>query len=142
MKTLLILTSSLFLLNACSTPPSHASQESIQTQTKQMHEKHVNAKQAQQLLASSPQVKVIDVRTPKEFSEGHIENAMNIDFKSPTFSKQLSKVDKSTPYLIHCRSGNRSTQSLATFKELEFDTVYHLDGGIKAWDSAKLPTVQ
>ena len=42
-------------------------------------------------------VQLVDVRTPDEFQEEHIENAQNIDFTSPTFEDDILKLDKTKP---------------------------------------------
>jgi len=102
---------------------------------------HVNAQQAQQLLAQK-QVVVLDVRTPKEFAGGHIAGATNINFRSPDFAKAITGLDTNKAYLVHCAVGGRSTQSLPTFEKLEFKSVYHLDGGIQAWEKAGLPVTK
>jgi len=73
---------------------------------------------------------ILDIRTPKEFQSGNIENSVNIDFYSPQFKDELNKLDKNKTYLIYCRSGNRATQSLSIFEELNFIEVYNLEGGI------------
>jgi rhodanese-related sulfurtransferase len=85
---------------------------------------------------------VIDVRTQQEFNEGHIENAINIDFYSDNFEDQLNNLDKNENYLIYCRSGARSSKSLALMKDLEFNHVLDLSGGIVGWNSAGYKTVQ
>ena len=82
---------------------------------------------------------VLDIRTPEEFAEGHIEDALMIDFYDEDFSEQLDALDKSVPYLVYCRSGNRSAQSVSTFEGLGFAEIYELDGGIVAWAGAGLP---
>jgi rhodanese-related sulfurtransferase len=93
--------------------------------------------------ADSPdRVTVLDIRTPEEFAGGHLEGAKNIDFKSDGFAAALAKLDRDKPYLVHCQSGRRSTNSLKTFAELGFTRVYHLDGGIKAWQASKQPVVR
>ena len=46
---------------------------------------------------------------------------------------------KSKTYLVHCAVGGRSTKSLAQFQKLQFQSVAHLDGGIKAWQKAGQP---
>lgn len=104
--------------------------------------KHVNAKQAADLLKQSKGVVVLDIRTPDEFKAGHLEGAKNIDFRAADFEAQLGKLDKSKAYLLHCASGRRSTTSLKQFEKLGFQAVYHLDGGIKAWQQADLPVVK
>ena len=82
---------------------------------------------------------MLDVRTPDEYKGGHIAGAKNIDFTENSFEGEVARLDKSKPYLVHCASGHRSTNSLATFKKLGFQSVYHLDGGLKAWEAAGKP---
>ena len=100
--------------------------------------KHVDAQGAAGIIELEKPI-ILDVRTPEEFAEVSIEGAVNIDYNSKTFAQDVDKLDKSKLYLLHCRSGNRSGQSLALFKKLGFTTVYHLDGGIIAWEEAGLP---
>jgi len=99
---------------------------------------HVNPGQAGKLIADK-KVVVLDIRMPAEYAGGHIAGAKNLDFYGPDFEKQLGTMDRNQPVLVHCASGGRSTQSLAVFQKLGFKTVYHLDGGIKAWKNEGLP---
>jgi phage shock protein E len=99
---------------------------------------HVNAEQAQKLVADK-KVVVLDLRTPEEFEVGRIAGATNINFFATDFERQLATLDKSKTYLVHCASGNRSTQALPLFKKLQFRSLYHLDGGFKSWQKAGLP---
>lgn len=100
--------------------------------------KHVDAKQAKQLI-NEKKVTVLDLRTPAEFKSGRIAGATNIDFLAPDFEQRIKGLDKTKAYLVHCAAGGRSTHSLATFKRQQFQSIYHLDGGIKAWEKAGLP---
>ena len=65
-----------------------------------------------------------------------------IDFKAPDFESNLAELDRDQPYLIHCRSGGRSTSSLPVFEKLGFNHVIHLDGGFNAWQEAGNPVVK
>ncbi|MFC2033306.1 rhodanese-like domain-containing protein [Chloroflexota bacterium] len=85
---------------------------------------------------------IIDVRTPEEFNEGHIENAVNIDFNSETFKEDLDKLDKNKAYFIYCRSGNRSGRAIPVMKKLGFKEVYNLSAGIQEWIAEGLPVVK
>ena len=85
---------------------------------------------------------IIDVRTPEEFNEGHIENAVNIDFNSETFKEDLDKLDKNKTYFIYCRSGNRSGRAIPIMKGLGFKEVYNLSAGIQEWIAEGLPVVK
>lgn len=99
---------------------------------------HVDAKQAEKLVADK-KVTVLDIRTPGEFNAGRIAGAKNIDFQAPDFEQRIEGLDKSKSYLVHCASGGRSSHSLLLFKKHQFQSVFHLDGGIKAWQKAGLP---
>lgn len=99
---------------------------------------HVNPAEAQKLIADK-KVVVLDVRTPKEFAAGHIAGATNINFLSADFAKAIAGLDTNKAYLLHCAVGGRSTQALPILEKLQFRSVYHLDGGLKAWEKAGRP---
>jgi len=106
---------------------------------------HVDAAGAAKLLAEKDPAKrptVIDIRTTEEFDGGHLADARQIDYLSDDFEAKISKLDRARPYLVHCRSGGRSGRSLDVWKRLGFKKIYHLDGGILAWEKAKQPVVK
>ena len=82
---------------------------------------------------------IIDVRTPEEFAEGHIEGAINIDFQSENFRGQIGELNRNNKYLIYCRSGNRSRGALDVMVEIDFREVYHLSAGIMKWIDEEYP---
>ena len=92
-------------------------------------------------LADSPpaDLVVLDVRTPEEYAEGHLDGAVLVDFYEADFAAQLAALDPEVPYLVYCRSGNRSSQTLAIMDELGFESAVDVDGGIVAWAGAGLP---
>ena len=98
---------------------------------------NVTPESVQQLMKRG--VTVLDIRTPAEFGGGRIPGALNIDFQSADFEVSLRSLDSAKPYVVHCAAGGRSTRSLKLFRGLGFKTIYHLDGGFKAWESARLP---
>lgn len=102
----------------------------------------IDAKGAAEALASDAKPMVIDIRTPEEFAEGHIEGATMIDFKSPDFESKVSELDRNQTYLLHCRSGARSTASLPTFEKLGFKHILHLDGGFNEWAESGQPVTK
>ena len=85
---------------------------------------------------------ILDVRTPAEFSRGHIANAVNLDFQREDFAAELAKLDKNSTYLMHCASGGRSARVLEMMQEAGFNSVYELAGGINAWQNGGNPVVQ
>ncbi len=87
----------------------------------------------------NPDFIILDVRTPEEFAEEYIENAINIDFYSESFADELNTLDKNKPYLIYCQSGNRSGRALDIMEELNFREVHNMSGGIIQWKAEGLP---
>ncbi|MFZ4764445.1 MAG: rhodanese-like domain-containing protein [Roseimicrobium sp.] len=102
---------------------------------------HVDANGAQKLIESG-KVLVLDVRTQDEFAEGHIAGAKVVDFTESDFEQKAAALDRKQAYLVHCAAGGRSTNSLAVFRKLGFSSIYHLDGGFKAWQKAGKPVAK
>ena len=92
-----------------------------------------------QELMKQPNTMVLDVRTPTEFAQGHIAGAVLIDVNSPDFAKKIAELDKNKTYLVHCRSGIRSTTACNTMASLSFPHLYNMIGGITAWQGAGKP---
>ncbi|MEO8471601.1 MAG: thioredoxin domain-containing protein [Chryseolinea sp.] len=84
-------------------------------------------------ITSSPGVVLLDVRTPKEFGDGYIANAMNIDYNAPDFKEKLKTLDKNVPYYVYCLSGGRSNSAVKFMRSKGFKHAYELDGGILKW---------
>jgi len=83
-----------------------------------------------------PGTVIIDVRTPAEFAEGHLAGAVNIDVESPDFAARIAQLDPAGTYAVYCRSGNRSAAALSQMATVGFTNIYHLGGGIGAWQAA------
>ena len=77
---------------------------------------------------------VIDVRTPAELAEGQIDGHIMINVMDPSFPQKIAELDKTKPYYIYCRSGNRSGQVCNYMSGLGFEKLYNLSGGIMAWN--------
>jgi rhodanese-related sulfurtransferase len=103
---------------------------------------NLSAQQAAQLIRTTKDLVVLDVRTPAEFQSGHVTNAVNVDYKAPDFEQQLTRLDKTKPYLVHCAVGGRSTKTLPLLQKLGFKNIHHLDGGLQAWQQAGLPLIK
>lgn len=100
---------------------------------------YVSAAQAQALLTSHQDLIVLDVRTKGEFNRGHIEGAVRNNYFSTKFKKRLRALDKTKPYLVHCKSGHRSERVVKIMVKEGFTDITHLDGGYDAWK--KLPAI-
>ena len=106
--------------------------QKIHTQAPQ----NINPDQAEKVLTKQTNIIILDVRTPKEFSAGHLAGATNLDFYAPNFEEKLSALDKDKSYLVHCAAGGRSATVRDKMRGLNFKSIFHLDGGFKAWEKA------
>jgi rhodanese-related sulfurtransferase len=105
----------------------------------------VTPKEAYELIrknAGNRDFVIIDVRTPDEYDEGHVEGAINIDYYHPGFQSDVKKLDRNKTYLLYCRTGNRSGSAFRLFEELRFQDVYHMEGGTSRWKREGLPLVK
>jgi rhodanese-related sulfurtransferase/thioredoxin-related protein len=90
-------------------------------------------------MAADKQNVILDVRTPAEFSAGHIPGAMNLDYNAPDFQQKAAALDKSKTYLVHCAVGGRSVRACEKMSRLDFPNLYNLPDGFKAWAKAGQP---
>lgn len=88
-----------------------------------------NAKQ----MMKTGAVSILDVRTPMEISAGKLSNAKTINIASPSFRKEINKLDKDATYIVYCRSGNRSLRACNIMSQEGFKNLYNLEGGYNAW---------
>ena len=76
------------------------------------------------------------MRTEEEYSDGHIANSTNINYKSDSFKDAIGRLDKSKTYIVYCRSGRRSTAAVKIMEEMGFMDIYNMKGGIVGWQGA------
>ena len=92
----------------------------------------ITAEQAKEMIDSSTELIVLDVRTQEEYDETHIEGAILIpDYEIDTQAEELI-TDKNATLLVYCRSGRRSALASQTLYELGYTSVYDF-GGIIDW---------
>jgi len=88
----------------------------------------------------STEATLIDVRTPEEYAEGHIEGAININWYKRTFRNYILNIPQDKPILIYCRTGNRTSKTATALQSLGFKEIYNLEKGIKQWKIDNAPT--
>lgn len=95
--------------------------------------KVISAEEMRSLLEAD-EVQLVDVRTPEEYDLGHIDDAQNIDYFSPTFDEDIKNLDKTKPVILYCKSGGRSAKCAEKMVEAGFVKIYDLEGGISKWE--------
>jgi rhodanese-related sulfurtransferase len=126
MKKVIALIASVLLLAGCSSSASGVT--------------NMNVSEFSQKITETGVV-TLDVRTPGEFAEGHIEGARLIDFQSGNFENEIAALDKNASYAVYCRSGNRSGQAVKVMQDAGFTNVFNMNGGVIDWANAGLPLV-
>lgn len=90
----------------------------------------------------SENVQILDVRTKKEFDEGHLAEAKQIDIKNEDFMKTAKTVlDKSKTIAVYCRSGKRSANAAKQLSDAGYKVI-NMKGGILKWECEKKPIVK
>ena len=95
--------------------------------------KDIGASEAKELIILEKPPTVLDVRSNKEYTKGHIKGAINLDLYSKDFKAQLASLDKKQTYLLHCKSGGRSAKAETVMRELGFTSIYHMTCGYDGW---------
>ncbi len=90
-------------------------------------------------LNETKDVQLVDVRTPEEYSEGHLKGAVNYNLNANDFDNNLNKLDKSKPVMVYCLGGGRSAEAAEKMKEKGFAEVYNMKGGMMKWNAANKP---
>lgn len=96
------------------------------------------AKEFQQKMAEMPSAPLLDVRTPEEFSKGHLASAQNWNWSDGQFKQRSSELDPAQPVFVYCLSGGRSGAAASMLRSKGFTQVYELQGGIMKWNAANL----
>jgi rhodanese-related sulfurtransferase len=85
---------------------------------------------------------IIDVRTPAEFAEGHVEGAINLDLESGQFEAELPNLDPAQPYIVYCRSGRRSGVAVEIMKASGFAQITDYQTLENAANNTGLPIIE
>ncbi len=94
----------------------------------------ISPEEAKTAMAAEEELTLVDIRTPKEFVQGNIDGAENINFFDRDFEEQMLQFDKEETIYIYCRSGNRSAKAAKKLKEMGFKEIYDIEGGFLNWE--------
>jgi rhodanese-related sulfurtransferase len=90
---------------------------------------------------------LIDLREPNELTENgkipgavHAPRGMLEFYADPSSAYHRAEFDPGKRVILHCASGGRSALAAGMLKQLGYENVAHMDGGINAWKAAGKPT--
>ena len=104
-------------------------------------ESAVSAETVKQAIDQKEDVTIIDVRTPQEYAEGHIEGSTLMPLQE-LMQKVNSLPDKNKKIYLYCRSGARSGQAAQLLKQLGFTDAHNMQGGTLSWSQNGFPLVK
>jgi rhodanese-related sulfurtransferase len=138
---LIIILATLALSGGCASPQSPPATQPAATPVI----KTISAQEAPDFIVknqNNPNFMIIDVRTPGEFADGHIDKAINIDVQSADFESNVGKLSRDKTYLVYCRSGARSTEASTKMEQMGFKDLYNMSGGISQLIQEGYPVVK
>lgn len=99
----------------------------------------VTSNEVSTLLEKNKKWIVLDVRTPAEFKEGHIKNAINIDITADDSHQKIDKLNKKAKYIVHCRTNRRSGVAVEYMNKQGFKSIYQMSDGYTGWSTNNKP---
>ena len=99
----------------------------------------IDSKEAYGLIKADANIAILDVRTAKEFADGHVAGAVNIDVNQADFAQKIDQLDRSKTYIVYCRSGRRSSKAVGIMATKGFKNLYNVSDGFVGWNKNGLP---
>ncbi|MBC7615591.1 MAG: thioredoxin family protein [Pedobacter sp.] len=116
----------VIILHSCSNAQTKSTQTSL------------SAIEFAEQLKKDATIQLIDVRTPGEFKNGHLENAINASIDGSDFKNKILALDKSKPVFVYCLSGGRSNYAAKQLRTAGFEKVIDMPGGMMEWRANNL----
>ena len=99
----------------------------------------IDSKEAYRLIKADANIAILDVRTAKEFADGHVAGAVNIDVNQTYFAQKIDQLDRSKTYIVYCRLGIRSRKAVGIMSAKGFKNLYNVSDGFAGWSKNGLP---
>ena len=99
----------------------------------------IDSKEAYGLIKADSNIAILDVRTAKEFADGHVAGAVNIDVNQTDFAQKIDELDRSKTYIVYCRLGIRSRKAVGIMSAKGFKNLYNVSDGFAGWSKNGLP---
>ena len=99
----------------------------------------ITGKQLIEKLESGWKPAIVDVRSGREYTAGHVPDAIHLSFWNPLFSSDSLNVDKERPVVVYCEHGPRAYIAAYGLRNKGFKQVYYLTGHMSQWRKDGLP---
>ena len=109
---------------------SYETSQKIFKRNRNSNENNIDYESAKTILKNDKNAILVDVRSPQEYKEGHLEGSINIAlYDLEKESEKLIK-NKQNTIILYCQSGNRSNKALEILKEQGYKSLYQIEGGL------------
>lgn len=82
---------------------------------------------------------IVDVRTPKEYRNGHMKNAVNVSYFGTIFTDSIKTLDRKKTIYMYCQTQHRSPLASKKMRKLGFVKIVDLTGGFMKWENNQMP---
>lgn len=94
------------------------------------NEQDININELMYVISSNPNSILLDVRSPQEFKEGHLNGAINIPLYELETCCHCNLKEKDKIVIVYCQSGIRSKKAIKILNKNGFKNLYHLKDGL------------
>ena len=92
------------------------------------NEKNIDYENAKTILKNDKNAILVDVRSPQEYKEVHLDGSINIPLYD--LERNTEKINKQNTIILYCQSGNRSNKALEILEEQGCTSIYQIEGGL------------
>lgn len=104
------------------------------------HSSPLEPKEFKAALKKSPEALLIDLRSAKDFTAGHLQGAMNMDCDLLSYKWRVAELDTTLPVFLYCKDGQQSEKAAIFFHSSGFVSITEMEGGFQMWESEQLPS--
>lgn len=121
--------------------PPNGTRGSEERSPKMGEVQYIDSKEAKNLIQEQDSLIILDVRTQSEYNNGHLKDALMIDFNAEDFNKHLQALDPGKSYLVYCAVGGRSSKAAVLMHKMGFKKVYGVSEGYSELKEAGVPVI-
>lgn len=93
-------------------------------------ENNIDYESAKTILKNDKNAILIDVRSPQEYKEGHLDRSINFPLYDLERNNEEILKNKENTIILYCQSGNRSNKALEILKQKGYKSLYQIEGGL------------
>lgn len=94
------------------------------------NENSIDYEAAKTVLKNDKNAMLIDVRSPQEYKEGHLDGSINFPLYDLERNSEKILKNKENTIILYCQSGSRSKKALEILKEQGCTNIYQIEGGL------------